>query len=69
MPHNLAWHDWEMRTRVQRAHREVEQIRKARMAGDPAREGKDRLPEWILAKLQSLAGSVRAPAAQSAQGA
>lgn len=69
MPHNLAWHEWEMRTRVQRAHREVEQIRRSRMAGDASSANLHRFLGGVLTKLQSFAGSAITRTPESVKGA
>ena len=69
MPHNLAWHDWEMHTRVQRANREVERIRQARMASEPSGADKNRSLNALLTKLRGLPGLGVARAAEAAKGA
>ena len=68
MPHNLAWHDWEMRTRVQRAHREVEQMRRTRRASEPSGVGKNGVVEGLLTRLRGLASLGAARTAPSAKG-
>jgi hypothetical protein len=59
----------DLKARMDSRLREAEQWRMARMVDDPEGAGKNRLPESILAKLQSLAGLVRTPTAESARGA